>query len=311
MASLPARVHVYLQPTEKQQSDHPLIVQQAQTLVQGAALEAQAVVAVLDWVRANISYDYSFSLPRDALSVYENRSGVCAGFSNLAVALLRAVGIPARVVSGCALWSQPHGGGHAWIEIYYPDVGWVPTEPQKEQNFVSPNRLVDPTWWDWCGEDATAVAETWHKEGEKLYLPTTAYADSIWGLVYSAVVPAWDRHPARVDLPRLSVMAAPEEQTITPLEVESNHCYSTTWQLRSSVPWIQLSPSSGAKRTRVSVALRAEALPLGVHTAVITMTTPFGRGNYYPASRAIPVEVRVVRRVHRLHLPLLTRAIAN
>lgn len=132
---LPSEVLPYLQPTSQQQSDDPAIITQAQALVVGAEAEAQAVVSILDWVRANITYDHSFSLPVDAVSVYNNRSGFCAGFSNLAVALLRAVGIPARVQTGCGLWALPNGGGHAWIEVYYPDIGWVPSEPQRLENF--------------------------------------------------------------------------------------------------------------------------------------------------------------------------------
>jgi len=176
-AQLPSDIRKYLQPTSAQQSDNPAIVQEAKRLVEGAQMEAQAVVAILDWVRANIEYDYTFSLPVDAVSVYQNRSGVCAGFSNLAVALLRAAGIPARGQAGCALWALPSGGGHAWIEVYYPDVGWVPSDPQGDENFVNPNHWVIHNWWDWCGHPETTITYTEYIRGDALYSLRTSYSD--------------------------------------------------------------------------------------------------------------------------------------
>ena len=305
-ASLPARVRGFLQPAPKQQSDHRVIIEQARTLTAAAQTEAQAVVAILDWVRAHVAYDYSFSLPRDAVSVYRNCSGVCKGFSNLAVALLRAVGVPARVVSGCALWSEPHGGGHAWIEVYYPDAGWVMSEPQKEQNFVSANRLVDPEWRRWCGEGSTLVSGVLGAQGEELYRSSTPYPDGIWRTVFSANVPAWDRHPVQVSVSRLSLMVARGQRAVAHMEVASTHCHSTTWELSSSAPWVQLSPSQGTSPGKVRVDLRTQSLPLGIHAAQITVTTPASWGDSANL-RTVPVEVNIVERVWRAYLPLAAR----
>ena len=305
-AQLPGSVQPYLQPTSSQQSDDPAIVEQAQALVKEAQGEAQAVVAILDWVRANIAYDYTFSLPTDAVSVYHNRSGVCTGFSNLAIALLRAVGIPARRRDGCAFWSLPHGGGHAWMEIYYPDVGWVPSEPQSEENFVSADHLVSSRWWDWCGKSGTTITVTEQVEGDELYLLRTSYSDDIWPMVYSAAVPDWDRHPARTSTSRLSFMLGISETgTTASVEVESTHCYSTTWQIESSAPWLSISPQEGNKKSKVLVTVNAVSLTLGLNSASFTVTTP--KWYYYPTSRVIPVDVWIVENVHRTYLPLISR----
>jgi transglutaminase-like putative cysteine protease len=300
-AQLPAEVAPYLQPTSSQQSNDPAIVSQAQALVVGAQTEAQAVVAILDWVRANISYDYTFQLPVDAVSVYRNRSGVCAGFSNLAVALLRAVGVPARQQVGCALWALPSGGGHAWIEVFYPDVGWVPSEPQRDQNFAG-EHLVSQRWWEWCGVSTTSITYTQRLVPQQVYTLRTGYPDNIWPAVYSASVPSWDRDPASVSPSRLTYLVSVDETSATRyLVVESRACYSTTWLLQPQAWWIQVSPEQGATKTTVAVTVQAGQLPMGLSTSSITMTT------FDTAPRSVPIEVRRVLKVTRTYLPLVSR----
>jgi len=104
--ALPDDVQGYLLPQAGWiQSDDPLIVAKAQELVDGAIRQVEAVDAIQAWVRGNITYGGS---PNDASSVFRNRSGVCAGFSTLTVALLRAAGIPARYHSGCVASAFPN-----------------------------------------------------------------------------------------------------------------------------------------------------------------------------------------------------------
>lgn len=303
--TLPSDIQTYLEPDSDKQSDAGVIVQQAQQLVEDAETEAQAVVAILDWVRGNIAYDYTFSLPRDALSVYQNKSGVCEGFSNLSVALLRAAGIPARVQSGCALWALPEGGGHAWIEVYYPDLGWVPSEPQNKENYLD-QHLVAPRWWAFCGKDSTNITYTERLEAPSIYDTRTPYDDSIWPYLTSAGISSWDRNPARSSVHQLSAMVSVSEtQSTHHLEVESTHCYSTSWILESSVPWVNISPAQGNERTEVTVSVDTSALSLGVNSGVVTMVTPLWWSK--PGVREIPVNVWVVENLHETFLPLVTR----
>jgi len=60
-----------------------------------------------------------------------NRVGDCSEFSYLTAALLRALGIPARVVAGWALFTETGdqtNQGHAWNEVYLPNLGWIPLD---------------------------------------------------------------------------------------------------------------------------------------------------------------------------------------
>ena len=63
----------------------------------------------------------------------EYYEGRCHEYSNLFVAICRAIGIPARTVT--ALEIRPPrrrlSGGHGWAEIYLPDYGWIPIDVQR------------------------------------------------------------------------------------------------------------------------------------------------------------------------------------
>ena len=61
--------------------------------------------------------------------VLENRKGVCDEQTNLFLGLLRSLEIPAKFITG--LVSMNYNGTikfkpHAWAEVYFPSVGWVP-----------------------------------------------------------------------------------------------------------------------------------------------------------------------------------------
>jgi transglutaminase-like putative cysteine protease len=58
--------------------------------------------------------------------------GVCQDFAHLFVAVARAMGMPARYVSGYVYSGVGHAGAgasHAWAEALLPDRGWVGYDP--------------------------------------------------------------------------------------------------------------------------------------------------------------------------------------
>jgi transglutaminase-like putative cysteine protease len=69
--------------------------------------------------------------------VLRNRRGVCQDFAHVAITCLRALGLPARYVSGYLLTLPPPGmeklqgadASHAWISVWTPEVGWVDFDP--------------------------------------------------------------------------------------------------------------------------------------------------------------------------------------
>ena len=67
-----------------------------------------------------------------------SKRGYCIHFATAAALMLRAMDIPARFTSGFVVTVRASGVGnttvvtdrnaHAWVEVYYDDVGWIPLE---------------------------------------------------------------------------------------------------------------------------------------------------------------------------------------
>ena len=67
--------------------------------------------------------------------LFESHQGYCVHFATAAVALFRAMDIPARYAEGYAVpvvdgeWVDvPDYNAHAWVEIYLGGMGWIPVE---------------------------------------------------------------------------------------------------------------------------------------------------------------------------------------
>jgi transglutaminase-like putative cysteine protease len=116
----------------------------ARALAGNAATEAEAVERILGGIASTVRYDADRSRKQDPASVFASRRAHCVGFSELAVDLLRRAGITARTVQGVLRTRpgseayDPHIGGvyHRWIEIYYPDLGFVFSDPSSSINGV-------------------------------------------------------------------------------------------------------------------------------------------------------------------------------
>lgn len=71
-------------------------------------------------------------LYRTALEVVADNAGACYEKARLGAAVLRACGIPTRIV---------HNDGHGWNEVYIPGQGWIPIDfshPERDKIRVFP-----------------------------------------------------------------------------------------------------------------------------------------------------------------------------
>ena len=94
-----------------------------------------------------------------ALAALAQRKGVCQDFAHIMIACLRAIGLPARYVSGYLLTRPPPGvvaltgsdASHAWASVYLPDfplgARWCDFDPTN-------NRMG----WGSPGEDYVTLA---------------------------------------------------------------------------------------------------------------------------------------------------------
>lgn len=93
---------------------------------------------VLDVLRSDFTYAYDPGADRRASRVCGRTTADCGGLSVLVVSVMRANGIPARLLVGrTALPPQPgsrpgsleYDRPHARAEFFVPGVGWVPVDP--------------------------------------------------------------------------------------------------------------------------------------------------------------------------------------
>jgi len=116
---LPEEVVGWLDSTEYVQSENPEIVSKAEELM-GSDTDVLIIAeSIANFTGNELIFGYSSG--HDALTVLQEGAGVCVGKANLAVALLRSLGIPARSIFIGPLI-------HYLIEFYLHSYGWIRSE---------------------------------------------------------------------------------------------------------------------------------------------------------------------------------------
>ncbi len=125
-----------------------------------------AASAIESHLRDTSVFTYTLSPPATQAGVWpvvdfltRTHRGYCQYFADAMGALLRAAGIPARLVSGYGPGSvddsSSRSGGqalhmvttsdaHVWVEAYFPQYGWVPFEPTPDGTYAPIPRGIDP-----------------------------------------------------------------------------------------------------------------------------------------------------------------------
>lgn len=98
---------------------------------------------VAKYIQNSASYGFDFDPALDSdsniavsfLSHKYGDQGVCRHYATAATMLYRALGIPARYTEGYLVkteakkqWHDVYAPGHAWVEVYIDELGWVPVE---------------------------------------------------------------------------------------------------------------------------------------------------------------------------------------
>jgi len=99
--------------------------------------------------------------PKDPLAyfLFRRRAGHCEYFATAMTVMVRSLGIPARYINGFLLGEYNDvadsyivrgSDAHSWVEVYFPDYGWIPfdpTPPAGSKPEFSLGRLA--YYWDW------------------------------------------------------------------------------------------------------------------------------------------------------------------
>ena len=119
------------------------IRQLANRLAGGTTNPYLKAIAIQDYLRANFPYDLNVDpapASRDVVDyfLFDAKRGYCSHYATAMAVMLRSEGVPARVATGYAMgdWVQEEQGfrvpvsyAHAWVEVYFPGIGWVEFEP--------------------------------------------------------------------------------------------------------------------------------------------------------------------------------------
>lgn len=167
LANIPTKEKTYLQETKLIDFSKNGIQKLANKLSEGETDEYDVVFTIANWVKNNIEYSLSSVTADAALEaswVLENKKGVCDELTNLFIAMLRSVGIPARFVAGYSFTNSQlfdtNWGPHGWAEVYFPDYGWIPFDvTYGEFGFVDATHIKLKESLD---ADKTSTKYEWH-----------------------------------------------------------------------------------------------------------------------------------------------------
>ena len=115
-----------------------------QRIVRGAeaATRYDKAVAIETYLRGFV-YDLEVAPPADGIDVvdyylFTTQAGYCDYAATAMVVMLRSVGVAARYASGygqgqynpeLGAWEVRGTNAHAWVEVYFPGLGWIEFEP--------------------------------------------------------------------------------------------------------------------------------------------------------------------------------------
>ncbi|HEV7825795.1 MAG TPA: DUF3488 and transglutaminase-like domain-containing protein [Mycobacteriales bacterium] len=110
-------------------------------IVAGARTPYEKAVALNAYFAPSNGFRYSLATERgttgdDLLDFLTHKQGYCEQYASALAYLARRAGLPARVAIGFTrgerrdgYWSIGTQDAHAWVEIYFEGLGWVPFDP--------------------------------------------------------------------------------------------------------------------------------------------------------------------------------------
>jgi transglutaminase-like putative cysteine protease len=128
------------QYTQLPESTPDRVGERTAQITQGTETPYQTAVTIEEWLETNREYSLEVDRPDGNIAdafLFEMDRGYCTYYATTMITMLRSQGIPARMAVGYTP-GEPVGddeylvrglNSHAWVEVYFPDVGWVEFDP--------------------------------------------------------------------------------------------------------------------------------------------------------------------------------------
>jgi transglutaminase-like putative cysteine protease len=135
-----------------------LVIQTAISVTASAETPYAKAKAIETFLRNTYPYDDAIPAPgpdQDPLEyfLFDVKRGYCDYYATSMVMMLRTVGVPARAASGYAegLYDEESGefmftdaDAHTWVEVFFPNFGWVEFEPTAGESPLNRPEGLDP-----------------------------------------------------------------------------------------------------------------------------------------------------------------------
>lgn len=145
--------------------------QEATSVTADASTTYDRILALQRWMGERTEYSLDAPLSPKGVDVvdhflFESRRGWCEQIASSLVVMARANAIPARLVTGFVPGERDPVTGtyvvrareaHAWAEVWFPEVGWVPFDPTADVPLAATPR-GDSSWGRWLIDHALVIA---------------------------------------------------------------------------------------------------------------------------------------------------------
>ncbi|MGN6692918.1 MAG: transglutaminaseTgpA domain-containing protein [Aquihabitans sp.] len=142
----------------------------ATEITAGATNQYDEILAIQKWMGNRVEYSLDAPLAPEGVDVvdhflFDAEQGWCEQIASSLVVLARANGIPARLVTGyvpgdhdplTGLYTVRERDAHAWAEVWFPEVGWVPFDPTADVPLAG-NDTSEDTVTEWLRNHAVVI----------------------------------------------------------------------------------------------------------------------------------------------------------
>ncbi len=149
----------------------PQVTELAAHVTEQAETPYKKMIAIKRHLLEQYRYSLDVGSPLSAKPLedflFRRKTGYCEHYATAMVVLLRAVGVPARLVTGflASEWNDfgnyytvRQKDAHAWVEVFFPHSGWITADPTPTIGESAP----DP-WWHSIGRVMDSVRLRWDR----------------------------------------------------------------------------------------------------------------------------------------------------